>query len=152
MSLTKQTKAMMSILKQNIVLVLLLICSTAFSQADGFDELKSKSKTQNKNILIYFSGSDWCAPCIKFKKKFIETDSFRAFAEKKLLVYNADFPRKKANQLNKEITTNNEKIADVYNPTGNFPMIVLINSGGKILKKWDHLPNVSLEEFINELE
>ena len=137
---------------RSIVIVLSLVCSTAFAQTDILGALKSKSITENKNILIYFSGSDWCGPCIKFKNKFIETDVFKSYAENHLLVYNADFPRKKANQLSKEEISQNEKIADMYNPHGNFPFIVLVNSTGNILKQWDGLLNVSVEEFIKELK
>jgi thioredoxin-related protein len=149
---TKSTKTIMSNRMQNIVFALLMVCSTAFSQTTRFEELKSQAKAQNKHVLLYFSGSDWCAPCIKFKDKFIETSNFKAFAEQRILVYNADFPRKKANQLSDQIISDNEHLADRYNPTGNFPMIVLINSSGKVLKKWDHLPGVSVDEFIKELE
>jgi len=137
-------------LKQSIVIMLSLVCSIVFSQTNSFDELKSRAKNENKNILIYFSGSDWCGPCIKLKNKYIETDAFKSFANENLFVYNADFPRKKANQLSKEKTYENEKMADLYNPSGNFPMLVLLNSTGKVLKKWEGLPAVSLEEFIKQ--
>lgn len=135
-----------------VTLILIALWSEAFSQTTTFDELNSKAKAENKNILLYFSGSDWCAPCILFKKQFLETDTFRSFAAQQLLVFNADFPRKKVNKLSDEKTAENEKIAERYNPNGLFPLIILLNNEGKIIRKWESLPAISLEEFINQLQ
>lgn len=117
-----------------------------------FNQSIEKAKTENKKILLYFSGSDWCAPCVKFKKQFILTDSFVAFANETLVTYNADFPRLKKNQLPKEITQENELLAEKYNNSGIFPLILLLDIDGKIIKKWDHLPTETLEEFIAKLK
>ena len=135
-----------------IVIVSVFICTTAYSQTSMFDELKIKAKSQNKDILLVFSGSDWCAPCIQFKRRFIDSPAFKTFATEKLEVYNADFPRKKANQLTANTKAENEKLADQYNPNGNFPMILLLDSAGSIIKKWQGLPAISVEKFIKELQ
>ena len=117
-----------------------------------FSQSTEKAKSENKKVLLYFSGSDWCAPCVKFKKQFILTDAFDAFAKETLVTYNADFPRLKKNQLSKEITQENEALAEKYNNTGIFPLILLLDSDGKIIKKWDHLPTETLEEFMAKLK
>ena len=117
-----------------------------------FKESIDKAKAENKKVLLYFSGSDWCAPCVKFKKQFVLTEAFKTFAIENLLTYNADFPRQKKNQLSKEITQENEGLAEKYNKTGLFPLILLLDSEGKVIKKWDHLPTETLEEFITKLK
>jgi len=117
-----------------------------------FNQSIEKAKTENKKILLYFSGSDWCAPCVKFKKQFVLTEAFAAFAKDALVIYNADFPRLKKNQLSKETTQENETLAEKYNNTGIFPLILLLDTDGKIIKKWDHLPTETLEEFIAKLK
>lgn len=117
-----------------------------------FNQSIEKAKTENKKVLLYFSGSDWCAPCVKFKKQYVLTDSFIAFSNENLVTYNADFPRLKKNQLAKEITQENEALAEKYNNTGIFPLILLLDKDGKIIKKWDHLPTETLEEFIAKLK
>jgi hypothetical protein len=33
-----------------------------------FEAAKKLASDQDKNIIIVFSGSDWCAPCIKLDK------------------------------------------------------------------------------------
>jgi thioredoxin-related protein len=134
--------------------ILLLISSINLNAQEHqkVDSLFAKAKSENKNVLLYFSGSDWCAPCIRFKKKYIENADFKEFAKNNLIVYNADFPRKKNNQLNKEIVKFNEELADNYNKTGAFPKIILLDFNGFIIKEWLELPNEAIEEFIKNLK
>lgn len=137
---------------KKVAMFLALITSFSLSaQTIQFDSLRTEANIQQKEILLYFSGSDWCGPCIRFKRDFISTPNFSAFAEDNLLLYNVDFPRKRANQPSKAIVKNNEVLADKYNPRGTFPLILLLDAEGKILKKWEYLPQESLEEFIENL-
>ena len=48
--------------------------------------LISLSLTAQKK-LYYFSGSDWCIPCMKFQKEFIESEDFIRFCKE----YKVDF-------------------------------------------------------------
>lgn len=135
--------------------ILCLVFVSVYSQDKNvlsFNQVVEKSKQENKNILLYFSGSDWCAPCVKFKKYFIETVEFKAFEKESILVYNADFPRQKKNQKPKEIADQNDVLAEKYNNKGIFPSILLLDSNGKILKKWEQLPTETLEQFIEKLK
>jgi thioredoxin-related protein len=142
-------------MKKLITFVLLLSSFFVFSQQTEkvtFSQSIEKAQKENKKILLYFSGSDWCAPCVKFKKQFIYTDQFKSFAEENLIVYNADFPRLKKNQLPPDTVKENESLADKYNNKGLFPLILLLNNDGTILKKWEHLPTESLDTFISEIK
>jgi thioredoxin-related protein len=135
--------------------ILCLVFVSVYSQDKNvlsFNQVVEKSKQENKNILLYFSGSDWCAPCVKFKKYFIETAEFKAFEKESILVYNADFPRQKENQKPKEIADQNDVLAEKYNNKGIFPSIFLLDSDGKILKKWEQFPTETLEQFIEKLK
>ena len=69
-----------------------------------------------------------------------------------MVVYNADFPRQKKNQLAKEIAIENGKLAEKYNSKGQFPMILLLNDKGEIIKKWEQLPSETLDQFIEKLK
>jgi thioredoxin-related protein len=125
---------------------------TPITAQPNLEAAKSKASSENKKVLLYFSGSDWCAPCMKFKKTFIQDETFKSFADAHLVIVNADFPRKKENKLSKELTEQNEMLAEKYNPNGSFPLILLLDSSGKVLKKWEGNPNVSVDEFIKALQ
>ena len=58
-----------------------------------FTKALKKSKQENKAILIYFTGSDWCSPCKVLDKKLFHTAKFKELAHKDLILYVADNPR-----------------------------------------------------------
>jgi thioredoxin-related protein len=99
---------------------------------------------------LVFSGSDWCAPCIKLDKVVWQSEEFKIESEKKWVLYKADFPKKKANQLSPEKSTENKKLAEKYNPNGNFPLVVLMDKNGKVIGMTGY-KNVSAAEYINLL-
>lgn len=64
-------------------------------QVHSLDEAIQLAKKENKIVFMNFSGSDWCKSCILLKKTILETEQFKNFAAKKLIILNVDFPRLK---------------------------------------------------------
>lgn len=116
----------------------------------NFEEAKMIASKENKNIVLVFSGSDWCAPCMKLEKNIWMSDEFKAESEKNWVTYKADFPKKKVNQLAPELTEQNKKLAEKYNKGGSFPLVVLLDPNGKVLGMTG-FKNVSAEEYIQLL-
>jgi thioredoxin-related protein len=117
-----------------------------------FEAAKKNAAEKHQFILLNFSGSDWCGPCIRLRKEIFESAEFTAYAADKLVLVNADFPRLKKNQLPKEQQEQNEKLADQYNSEGHFPYTLLLSPAGKIIKVWDGFPNESAVSFINSIK
>jgi len=118
----------------------------------NFDKALHTAKSEHKFLLLNFSGSDWCGPCIKMHADFFEAADFKTYAENKLVLVNADFPRQKKNQLSKELQKQNDHLADSYNSNGSFPLTVLLSADGKVLKAWDGIPKMSVEEFVDDIK
>jgi len=118
----------------------------------NFTEAQKQAKATHKQILINFSGSDWCGPCIRLRKEILESESFEEYAASNLLLVRADFPRQKKNQLSKEQIKLNESLAEVYNKDGKFPFTVLVDENGKVLKSWDGFPYESPQAFVSEID
>jgi len=116
-----------------------------------FEKAKQTAATEHKLILLNFSGSDWCAPCILLRRDYLESDAFTKMADENLVLVNADFPRKKKNELSKEMTARNESLADQYNKDGNFPFTLLLDPKGKVIKTWKGKPEVPVEEWVAEI-
>ena len=112
---------------------------------------EQSAKEEHKFIILNFSGSDWCGPCIRLHKEIFDSESFSKCANDHLVLLNADFPRAKKNQLSKEQQKKNDNVADIYNKDGVFPLTLLLNSEGKVLKKWEGFPKESADEFTNEI-
>ena len=137
-----------------LLLALSFMCLSSLSphwQTD-FDKAKEDALKENRAILINFSGSDWCGPCIRMEKEIFESDVFTNYAMNNLVLVKADFPRQKKNQLSKEQTQKNDALAEKYNPEGKFPLTVLVNSDEKILKQWEGLPKETPDRFVEEIK
>lgn len=118
----------------------------------NFEEAKQIAQKEHKHILLNFSGSDWCGPCIRLHKEIFENESFQAFAAKNLVLVNADFPRLKKNQLPAAQQKINDAIAEKYNSKGSFPLTLLLDENGKLLKEWDGYPKVTPEALANDMQ
>jgi thioredoxin-related protein len=136
---------------RNFFLILIVsISNIVLSQnwQTDFEQAKKIATDQDKNIIIVFSGSDWCAPCIKLDKNIWQSDAFKNEAAKDWVLVKANFPRKKANELSNEQTEHNRKLAEKYNIEGSFPLVVVLDKNGKVLGKMG-FKNVAPEEYIN---
>lgn len=117
-----------------------------------FNEARTEATTKHELILLNFSGSDWCLPCMKLKRGIFESESFTSYASENLVLVNADFPRQNKHKLTAEQKKINEGLAEKYNPEGKFPYTVLVTADGKIVRQWDGLPDISADQFVDEIK
>ena len=110
------------------------------------------ARSERKIILLNFSGSDWCGPCIKMHNDIFESKVFTSYANDHLVLVNADFPRLKKNQLSKEQQSKNDQLADAYNKEGIFPLTILLSADGKILRSWKGFPQITPDEFTEQVK
>ncbi|NMH88406.1 thioredoxin family protein [Flavivirga algicola] len=124
-------------MKKIIFIVILLFTSLSFSQEweTNLNKAKSLAKEKNQNIVLVFSGSDWCAPCIKLEREVFDTNTFKAYSKDNFVMLKADFPRRKKNALPKTQETHNKQLAERYNSKGYFPLVVVLNEKGNVLKE-----------------
>ncbi len=116
-----------------------------------FEEAKSVALSEHKNILLNFSGSDWCAQCILMKKNIFDDKIFSDYAKENLVVFHADFPRQKKNQLLPEQQKINSALADKYNTKGTFPLTLLLSPDGKVIKIWEGNPKGTAVDFVSAI-
>lgn len=102
--------------------------------ADGwvtdFKAAKESAKKDGKVILIDFTGSDWCGWCIKMKKDTLDQTAFKEYAGKNLVLFEADFPNKKAQSP--EVKSQNKELQKKYSVNG-YPTFVLVDADGNEL-------------------
>lgn len=94
-----------------------------------FETAKTVAQKEQKDLLINFTGSDWCSWCIKLKNEVFGTEPFNKEAPEHFVLVVIDLPRNKSN-MSPEIIKQNEKLASEYKIAG-FPTIVLANADGK---------------------
>ncbi|MER3317774.1 thioredoxin family protein [Flagellimonas lutimaris] len=118
---------------------------------DSFDDALTKAAGEDKPIVLVFSGSDWCAPCIRLKRHVFDSDEFKTYAAAHYVMYDADFPRKKKNQLSQEKLNINKSLAEKYNPRGYFPLVVVMDKNQNVLGTTGFVARTSPEKYIKTL-
>lgn len=99
-------------------------------------EAQKIATAENKDLLVNFTGSDWCVWCIRLKKEVFSQTAFSAAAKDFVLV-EIDFPQKKP-QSDSEKKLNRE-LADKYKIEG-YPTVLLMNANGEVYAKTGYKP------------
>lgn len=117
------------------IVFMFFIGLNCFSQnwLTDFDEAKQIAQHNNQKIVLVFSGSDWCGPCIKLEKQIWTSDEFIAYSKTNFVMLRADFPRRKKNALTTKQQEHNNSLAERYNKNGYFPLVVVLDEKGNVL-------------------
>lgn len=136
-----------------VVIICFLVTSIVSAQdwKTSLEDAKTEAAKDAKNIILVFSGSDWCAPCIKLDRSIWQSDAFKKASSENWILLKADFPKKKANALSEEQTKINQELAEKYNPEGSFPKVVILNNEGKVLGIMGY-EKITAEEYIVKLK
>ncbi len=139
-------------MKKFLIIFFVLFSISSFSQEWLLDRdlAFSSAKKEGKNILILFSGSDWCGPCIMLEKMVWETDEFENYS-KDIILLKIDFPRKNKNRLSDEQFRHNQQVSMEYNPRGSVPMVVLVSPENKVLGVTGYY-RTTVDEYLSNLD
>jgi thioredoxin-related protein len=106
------------------------------------------AKTENKNLLLDFTGSDWCGYCKLLDKEVFSTPQFKDWAKNFVLVQ-VDFPRA---PLSPRLKTQNADLKAKY-PFNGYPTIVIMDASGNVLaRKVGYSPGSGPAAYISELD
>lgn len=136
-------------------LAFLLVLSGVFSSSPiwftNASDAFSKAHTTHQYVLLNFSGSDWCGPCVRLHDTFFLDSSFSTMAADNLVLLNADFPRQKKHRLSQAQQSQNDALAEKYNPNGVFPYTLLLDETGRVAATWEGVPKGSVADFVKEI-
>ena len=94
-----------------------------------FEKAKATAAKEGKDLLIDFTGSDWCGWCIKLRKEVFDLDEFKTAGPKSFVLVEVDFPQNKS-KLSKETQEQNAKLQQQFDIHG-FPSIILADAQGR---------------------
>lgn len=103
-----------------------------------FEAAKSKAKTEQKDLFIRFTGSDWCVWCSRLGRQVLQTKLFEEEAPKYFVLVVLDFPRDKSG-LSQQTIQQNEKLYKEYSVPG-FPTVILADSKGRAYARTGYRP------------
>ena len=108
-----------------------------------------QAKTENKNLLLYYSGSDWCDSCLRLGDEVFSKPAFIDYANAHCVAVMLDFPRKKT--LPESVRAQND-ILHVKYAVQNEPTIVLATPDEKVLAWIEGYKGEGATGLIDELE
>lgn len=133
-----------------VVLCALLKTAAADWQTD-YGKALEKAKSENKKVLLDFTGSDWCGPCIELRKRVFSLPAFRSYADKNLILVEIDYPQRKKQSA--ELKSQNEKLGKQYGiDEKGFPTVMLLDPAGKVLREFTGYDGESAGDFIAWIE
>ena len=74
----------------------------------NYNVAMTEARAHNRVVLAYFSGSDWDPWCQKLDEEVLETQAFRDWAAKNVILLRLDFPREK--RISSTISQQNEQL------------------------------------------
>ena len=117
---------------RQILPVVVAACVAPCFAAEGWitdmDAAKKQAAEQKKDLMIEFTGSDWCPPCMQLRANVFSKPDFQKEAQKNFVLVELDYPRGK--EQSKEMKAANEKLAQQYGVRG-FPTVVFADASGK---------------------
>ena len=117
---------------------------------EDYAKALEKAKAEKKNLLLDFTGSDWCGYCIALDKEVFSTPKFKSWAKDKVVLVKVDFPHN-ARQTAK-IKEQNEGLKKKY-PFGGYPTVIVVDPEGKQLaKKTGYKPGSGPADYIAALD
>ncbi len=99
-----------------------------------YEKAVKKASKEDKYVLLYFTGSDWCPPCKSLKNDLFNSVEFEALADKYALLY-IDIPRNK-DLISEVQMKHNKELLSKYNKKGVFPMLQIINAKGRLIDEY----------------
>jgi thioredoxin-related protein len=124
------------IFSTGLAALLVCLCASAGLAEDdlwmtNFEAAKAKAKAEKKNLLVDFTGSDWCGFCIKLKKDVFDLEFFKKEAPKQFVLVELDYPHK---EIPEDLKKQNEKLKKEYKVSG-FPTICLMDADGQVVAR-----------------
>ena len=93
---------------------------------------RARAHENGKLVLLDFTGSDWCPPCMALHDFVFTQPEFLDFAEKNLELVELDFPKNES--IDQKLAEANARLAEKYNIEG-FPTVIVMNAAGKIIHR-----------------
>ncbi len=106
----------------------------------------AKAKAEKKAVLVEFTGSDWCPPCIAMRKNVFTKKEFVTAASKDFILVELDFPNG-----DEAVKKRNEPMATKYKIEG-FPTVILFNSAGKEFSRFFASEYPKIDSFLKHIE
>lgn len=110
---------------------------------------KTTAAEAGKDLLLEFTGSDWCPPCKMLNSEVFSQEAFLTTAPEHFVLVKLDFPQDKSG-LTEEIQEQNTALAEKYGIEG-FPTIILSDAEGRPYARTGFQPG-GVDSYLEHLD
>lgn len=117
-----------------------------------FDAAATAAREAKKNLLVDFTGSDWCGWCIRLHDEVFKHEEFLKPIGEHYLLVALDFPQGDENKAKVPNPKRNEELSQKYGIQG-FPTILLMTPDGEVFGRTGYQPGgpAKYVEHLNEI-
>lgn len=98
-----------------------------------YKEAQAIARKSGRPVMLLFTGSDWCPPCIAQEKEVFSSKKWQEWAAANIVPVMIDSPRKKA--LPAKQKAHNDELRAKF-PSQGVPTIVMLTPDGEEFERW----------------
>jgi thiol:disulfide interchange protein len=135
-------------LLRNICLVALMISGSVLAESPWLTNIEDgvkQAKAEGKLVMVEFTGSDWCPPCMMMDKAVFSKKEFLDEAQKHYVLVKLDAPNS-----DPELKKSTQETMKRYQVRA-FPFVLLFDAEGNEFKRFAATENNTVEGFIKRL-
>jgi len=142
--------------KNSLLIIVIIICISAgeFALAaesiwiNNFEVAQNSARKEGKDLMLCFTGSDWCYWCKKLRSEIFDKSDFIGKIQKSFILVEIDFPNDI--QQTDELKRQNNALSETYAVEG-FPSVILADAAGQPYAKTGYLES-GTENYLKHID
>ena len=139
--------ALLAVMVASLATVATPICA-ADAWTEDFAAAKTKAASEKKDLLLDFTGSDWCIWCQRLHAEVLNLDAFQSAAQKHFVLVELDYPQ--AKQIAPATRKQNAELQKLF-AINSYPSIFLTDEKGRPYARTGYAPG-GPEKYLEALE
>lgn len=128
------------------------LTASAFAVPEGWTEdfaaAQQQAAAEGKDLLLEFTGSDWCPPCKALKREVFDQSAFSETAPEKYVLVKLDFPNNVPQS--EEVVAQNQALQQAYGIQG-YPTVILADAEGRPYAQTGYQPG-GADSYVKHLD
>ncbi len=103
----------------------------------NYQQAVDKARKENKYLLLFFTGSDWCGWCKKIDSEVFSDPAFARAVGNRFVFVELDFPMNKVQ--NPELSQQNNELKQKFGVSG-YPTVIILDSNQSFVAETGYRP------------
>jgi thiol-disulfide isomerase/thioredoxin len=99
---------------------------------NNYQEALHQAESEGKHVLAFFTGSDFCQPCMQLHREVLATPEFENWARDRFVLLELDYPKR--TPLSPELAQQNQELLADYS-VRRFPTVLVLSAQGEVVGK-----------------